>query len=119
MLDSMYTLIYPEQSEYQKSLSWTIRQTGVFHRVDTSTNTNFWMIMSPMANSKLHQMLSTAVQEFSWHKLHAFNWDNLHSEILSCYIGNWRWYLNHLSDNISSSVGDVWNRRRTMEVDDL
>lgn len=115
-LDITYILRYPERKSVQTdspssstkekdgtaeegSYEWSIRQTGVYHRrvfgFPKTTAENFWILLHPLQNSKIHQRLENASR-----KLNPLEMENdpmrLHLLIFSSHVDDWRWYLHDM-----------------------
>lgn len=102
--DTSYIFVYTERHGGLKRTSWPIRQTGVFHRYNSKADTNLWIILHPMPQSKVQERLDELVIKQAASTSLCNDWHQLHLLIISSYMNNWRWYLNDLSDEISETV---------------
>lgn len=87
------------------TVSWTIRQVGVFHRFEPSGKGNLWILLHASPQTKLQQHLEQTLSTRPEDVLQL--WSSLHLMILFTYLGNWRWYIRHLGDGVENSVSCV------------
>ncbi|KAA8651230.1 uncharacterized protein ATNIH1004_000108 [Aspergillus tanneri] len=100
--DIQYLFTYAEDHRTNGRVLWTIRQICVFHRYDASGSGNLWILLHARPCSKVQQHLEAAIREqrdelFS-------DWFALHSVVLSSYLGNWRWCIGKLGEEVEKSV---------------
>ncbi|KAF7543274.1 hypothetical protein G7Z17_g10870 [Cylindrodendrum hubeiense] len=87
---SLYTTRYPEFKENESK--WVIRQSGMYHRFDTTTRQSLYILFNPAPNSKAHQeakeLLLSNLDEGAQNDPF---W--LHQTLFSSYYPNWRQYI--------------------------
>lgn len=85
-----YTIRYPEYKPSDEE--WTIRQSGIYHRLNRKTKQSLYIVFNPTPNSKLHQALLSTLQ-FNDSKRSPF-W--LHQTLFATYVPAWRHYIASL-----------------------
>ncbi|KAI9927065.1 hypothetical protein MW887_003447 [Aspergillus wentii] len=95
-----YLFAYAEEYKTQTTISWTIRQIGVFHRFDPSGRNNLWIFLHAKRNSTIQQQIEESIMQ---HGHDAGNWCTMHLLVLS-YLCNWRWCIRNLGDEIDKTV---------------
>jgi hypothetical protein len=88
-IEMAYTIRYPEYKPSDEE--WTIRQSGVYHRLNRKTKQSLYIVFNPTPNSKLHQSLLAHVQ--SDDSKSSF-W--LHQTLFATYVPAWRHYIASL-----------------------
>ncbi|KAF3397420.1 hypothetical protein DPV78_007373 [Talaromyces pinophilus] len=84
-----YTIRYPEYKPSDEE--WTIRQSGVYHRLNRKTKQSLYIVFNPTPNSKMHQALLSNLQ--SDDSKSSF-W--LHQTLFATYVPAWRHYIASL-----------------------
>lgn len=85
-----YSIRYPEYKPSDEE--WTIRQSGIYHRLNRKTKQSLYIVFNPTPNSKLHQALLSTLQ-FADGKRSSF-W--LHQTLFATYVPAWRHYIASL-----------------------
>ncbi|GFF98939.1 isoform 2 of receptor-interacting serine/threonine-protein kinase 4 [Aspergillus udagawae] len=100
--DMQYLFTYAEDDNRGGIASWRIRQVCIFHRYDPSGWGNLWILIhaKPQSNlqGRMEQILSTDPAALLG------RWFSMHLLVLSTYLGNWRWYIRTLGDEIEKTV---------------
>lgn len=89
-IEMAYSIRYPEYKPSDEE--WTIRQSGIYHRLNRKTKQSLYIVFNPTPNSKLHQALLSTLQ-FADGKRSSF-W--LHQTLLETYVPAWRHYIASL-----------------------
>lgn len=84
-----YTIRYPEYKPLDEE--WTIRQSGIYHRLNRKTKQSLCIVFNPTPNSKLHQALLSHLR--SDDSKPSF-W--LHQTLFATYVPAWRHYIASL-----------------------
>ncbi|KAE8417534.1 hypothetical protein BDV36DRAFT_283721 [Aspergillus pseudocaelatus] len=100
--DMQYLFTYAESNAAQGSVPWTIRQTCVFHRYNPAGSGNLWVFFHARPRSKMQQLIEAEIT--SQHAGVFKSWYSMHLLVLSAYIGNWRWCIRSLGEEIESTV---------------
>lgn len=100
--DIQYLLPYVESYDIGGSKKYTHRWVGVFNRFSPEmAGQNLWIILHPKQNSEAQQRIESAVKQ----TLDFCNHPSLlHLVILSSYIGNWRFYIQSLGEEVERMV---------------
>ncbi|KAH7304293.1 hypothetical protein B0I35DRAFT_445457 [Stachybotrys elegans] len=85
-----YTIRYPEFKESSKE--WIIRQTGLLHHLDVSTQKTLYLLFNPMSDSKAHESAMRFMDSDS-DPSHGQNPFWLHETVFSAYLPAWRQYI--------------------------
>ncbi|KUJ18809.1 uncharacterized protein LY89DRAFT_780813 [Mollisia scopiformis] len=111
--ETSYQLRYVERNERAHGDPWSVRQTGVYHKISgvgTTGLTNMWMLLHPMPNSKAYRRLQESTSEDDAGEAVDADPLRLHLLVFSSYIDNWRLYLHdmtrqflELEDNLMTS----------------
>lgn len=88
-IEMAYTIRYPEYKPSDEE--WTIRQSGVYHRLNRKTKQSLYIVFNPTPNSKLHQSL---LAHFQSDDSESSFW--LHQTLFATYIPAWRHYIASL-----------------------
>lgn len=87
---------------------WSLRHTGIYHHHNTAADFDLWIIVHPVSDSALErQLLALAKNRDVPHFMHSKIYDDpfqLHLLIYSTYLGNWRWYLQFLGNEVKRQV---------------
>jgi hypothetical protein len=87
-----YTIRYPEFKKNEEDGEWVIRQTGVYHRFDTSTRRSIYILLNPTTDSKAQLKAQDCMAAFTTSTSDvSSNW--LHRVVLSVYLPAWRQYI--------------------------
>lgn len=97
-----YLFTYAESNAAQGGVPWTIRQTCVFHRYNPAGSGNLWIFFHARPRSKMQQLIEAEIT--SQHTGVFKNWYSMHLLVLSAYIGNWRWCIRSLGEEIEKTV---------------
>ncbi|KAF7536280.1 hypothetical protein G7054_g4650 [Neopestalotiopsis clavispora] len=82
-----YVFKYAEMKTYGiKRTGWVIRQTGLYQRVNSKTDSTVWMVIFPNQDPYCQEIMSHML-ELGPHPLYA------HIAIFSRHLDNWRWYM--------------------------
>jgi hypothetical protein len=97
-----YLFAYAEDYISQGKVSWTIRQSCVLHRYNPAGTGNLWIFLHAKPRSKMQQQIEVEVasQSAGIPK----NWFSMHLLALSAYMGNWRWCIRNLGEEIEKTV---------------
>ncbi|KAE8348041.1 hypothetical protein BDV28DRAFT_165344 [Aspergillus coremiiformis] len=100
--DMQYLFAYAEDHAAQGNVPWTIRQICVFHRYSPATSGNLWIFLHARPRSPMQQKIEAAIAlpQAGVSK----NWFAMHSLVLSTHIGNWRWCIRSLGEEIEKTV---------------
>lgn len=83
----LYTIRYPEYKEGENE--WSIRQTGICHRINTETRQSVVLLLGPKPNSSSHATLysffTTAGNQYT-----GTTWFALHDALLKAHLPAWR-----------------------------
>ncbi|EED20718.1 conserved hypothetical protein [Talaromyces stipitatus ATCC 10500] len=90
--DIAYTIRYPEWKPMDEE--WTIRQTGVYHRLNTRTKQSLYIIFNPTPGSKLHKSLVLSPNDYSGESRRSLVW--VHQKLFATYMPAWRYYIASL-----------------------
>lgn len=90
-IEMAYTIRYPEYKPSDEE--WTIRQSGIYHRLNHKTKQNLYIVFNPTPNSKLHQSLLSKLQANDSKPPSPF-W--LHQTLFTTYVPAWRHYVASL-----------------------
>ncbi|KAK4086526.1 hypothetical protein Purlil1_9142 [Purpureocillium lilacinum] len=89
-IEISYTIRYPEFKEADKE--WTMRQSGVCHRVNTETRQSVFILLNPKPNAKgqllIEKHLSSRIDGRATDGLLS-----MHQVLLSGYLPAWRQYI--------------------------
>lgn len=88
-IDTAYTIRYPEYKLSDEE--WTIRQSGIYHRLNRKTGQSLHVLFNPTPKSKLYQSLLAQLQTND-EKSPAW----LHQTLFATYIPAWRQYIASL-----------------------
>ncbi|KAL4812110.1 hypothetical protein BDW67DRAFT_188990 [Aspergillus spinulosporus] len=103
--DTQYLLPCIADCSRGGSMKWTDRWLGVFHRFSPEPNghgRNLWIFLHANYNSEAQNRIqSTVHSDLSQHP------QSLHLAALSSYIGNWRWYIRSLGEEVESMANNV------------
>ncbi|KAH8886044.1 hypothetical protein GQ53DRAFT_845153 [Thozetella sp. PMI_491] len=98
-----YTLRYPQ---YKPNLrGWYIRQSGVYHLLDSRTGQSVIVLFSPVANSAAQQAAMARIQQCirspdpMW----------IHEALFSAYFPAWREYIAHFERELLSIAGTTFS----------
>ncbi|KAJ3495582.1 hypothetical protein NLG97_g3290 [Lecanicillium saksenae] len=83
----LYTIRYPEFKESENE--WSIRQTGICHRINTETRQTIILLLGPKPNSKSHEMISDYLMK-STSQYSGSAWFEVHDILLKAHIPAWR-----------------------------
>ncbi|OAA80662.1 Mg2+ transporter protein, CorA-like/Zinc transport protein ZntB [Akanthomyces lecanii RCEF 1005] len=83
----LYTIRYPEFKESENE--WSIRQTGICHRINTQTRQSIVLLLGPKPNSKSHATLYAFLTTASNHYT-GNTWFALHDALLKAHLPAWR-----------------------------
>ncbi|KAI1324443.1 hypothetical protein F5Y16DRAFT_305053 [Xylariaceae sp. FL0255] len=118
--DISYTFRYPEFKAQNNR--WSLRQSGVYHRVQHDTGHHVIILLSPSPKSAASQRISDKLSDVSLSKLGK---DGLwvHSLLFSTYIPSWRQYIYHLQEQLlpatnSALAADI-DRKMHVTYEDL
>ncbi|KAB8208458.1 hypothetical protein BDV34DRAFT_233333 [Aspergillus parasiticus] len=100
--DMQYLFAYAEHNAAQGNVPWTIRQTCVFHRYNPAGSGNLWIFFHARPRSKMQQQIETEI--ISQHAGVSKSWYSMHLLVISAYIGNWRWCIRSLGEEIEKTV---------------
>ncbi|KAF9892111.1 hypothetical protein FE257_002517 [Aspergillus nanangensis] len=100
--DMHYLFAFAEDYTVKGNVSWTIRQICVFHRYDPSGSGNLWILLHSKPQSKVQQQIERALSTNPTKFLH--DWYSIHLLVFSAYLGNWRWCIRNLGDEIERTV---------------
>lgn len=100
--DMQYLFAYAENNAAQGNVPWTIRQTCVFHRYNPAGSGNLWIFFHARPRSKMQQQIEAEIT--SQHAGVSKRWYSMHLLVLSAYIGNWRWCIRSLGEEIEKTV---------------
>ncbi|EED20719.1 conserved hypothetical protein [Talaromyces stipitatus ATCC 10500] len=92
VIDIAYTIRYPEWKPMDEE--WTIRQTGVYHRLNTRTKQSLYIIFNPTPGSKLHKSLVLSPNDYSGESRRSLVW--VHQKLFATYMPAWRYYIASL-----------------------
>ncbi|KAK7989380.1 pho87 protein [Apiospora arundinis] len=87
--EALYTLRYPEFK--MSDGKWVLRQSGLYHRYNTTTSQSLYILLNPMPRSQLQERVSAYLQEHSQETLTDPFW--LHRLLLSTHLPAWRHYI--------------------------
>ncbi|KAH8697601.1 hypothetical protein BGW36DRAFT_427557 [Talaromyces proteolyticus] len=94
IIEVSYTVRYPEHKT--NADQWVIRQTGIYHQLNTKTGQSLYVLFNPMSASKAHreaqEWLLTHAQEAQKEPF----W--LHRIVFSAYFPAWRQYIASLEN---------------------
>ncbi|KAF3037231.1 hypothetical protein E8E12_005570 [Didymella heteroderae] len=80
---------------------WSLRHTGVCHRLKATGQADVIVLLHPVRKPLLEQMIVTLKEDGTRrHKL----CDRpvlLHEMLYGCYFDNWRWYMRHLGNRVA------------------
>ncbi|KAJ6785979.1 hypothetical protein PWT90_06274 [Aphanocladium album] len=83
----LYTIRYPEFKDSENE--WSIRQTGICHRINIETRQTILLLLSPKPNSKSHQAIHDYLTATTSH--YAGNtWFAVHDVLLKAHLPAWR-----------------------------
>ncbi|KAI9737189.1 MAG: hypothetical protein M1834_000782 [Cirrosporium novae-zelandiae] len=102
ILEIAYLFKYPEQNQYPEEDGdpWSIRQTGVYHQLDTKAMKNIWIIIHPKKDAAARMQLDNCLKspsesiEISRHPF------LVHILLISTYVDNWRWYMAYYEEKL-------------------
>ncbi|KAL4745163.1 hypothetical protein BDW72DRAFT_211694 [Aspergillus terricola var. indicus] len=103
--DTQYLLPYIADCSRGGPTKWTDRWLGVFHRFSPEPNgrgRNLWIFLHANHDSEAQNRIQSTVSAHSDLSQHP---QSLHLAALSSYIGNWRWYIRSLGEEVESMVG--------------
>lgn len=115
-VDVSYQLNYVEKTG-RRLIPWSWRHTGVYHhRRQPSQNEkgyDFFILLHPNEDSISDKRILNGLGIFEDSRLQPGLGPNeardqsilVHSLVLSSFICNWRWYLQHLGDRFEKYVG--------------
>ncbi|TQV95757.1 corA-like mg2+ transporter protein domain-containing protein [Cordyceps javanica] len=86
-LEILYTIRYPEFKESEEE--WSIRQTGICHRINTETRQSIVLLLSPKPKSKSHEKVYEYLTTPSNHYT-GNTWFALHNVLLEAHLPAWR-----------------------------
>jgi hypothetical protein len=100
--DIQYLLPYVESYGIDGSTKYTDRWVGVFNRFSPErAGQNLWIILHPKQNSEAQQRIESAAEQ----ALGFCNYPSLlHLVILSSYMGNWRFCIQNLGEEVERMV---------------
>ncbi|KAK7964949.1 hypothetical protein PG996_000689 [Apiospora saccharicola] len=85
----LYTLKYPEFKASDGK--WVLRQSGLYHRYNTSTSQSLYILLNPMPRSQMQERLLSHLRDHSQASLTDPFW--LHRLLLSTHLPAWRHYI--------------------------
>ena len=85
----LYTLKYPEFKASDGK--WVLRQSGLYHRYNTSTSQSLYILLNPMPRSQMQERLLAHLRDHSQATLTNPFW--LHGLLLSTHLPAWRQYI--------------------------
>ncbi|KAB8228804.1 uncharacterized protein BDW43DRAFT_290008 [Aspergillus alliaceus] len=100
--DMQYLFAYAEDNSAQVNVPWTIRQICVFHRYNPTGSGNLWIFLHARPRSVMQQLIEAEIT--SQHAGIPKHWFSMHLLVLSTYIGNWRWCIRSLGEEIEKTV---------------
>ncbi|KAL4754382.1 hypothetical protein BDW72DRAFT_190244 [Aspergillus terricola var. indicus] len=112
--DIQYLLPYVESYGDVESTKYTDRWVGVFNRFSPErAGQNLWIILHPEQNSEAQQRIESAAK----HALDLWNHPSLlHLVILSSYMGNWRFCIQSLGEEVERMTDRVMVSKFTDET---
>lgn len=111
MADLQYLLVYPEGYPLGDSVSWTTRQIAVFHRYSPSGSGNICILLHAKPRSTMQMRLEVFCFPLKNNINLQRDWHILHFLVLSCHIGNWRWYMRSLGRAVEGIIGTTSSMR--------
>ncbi|KAF7596890.1 hypothetical protein BBP40_011935 [Aspergillus hancockii] len=100
--DLQYLFAYAEDYTSQGKVSWTIRQSCIFHRYNPAGTGDLWIFLHAKPRSKMQQQIEA---EVTTHTAGVpKTWFSMHLRALSAYMGNWRWCIRSLGEEIEKTV---------------
>ncbi|KAE8383107.1 hypothetical protein BDV26DRAFT_304010 [Aspergillus bertholletiae] len=100
--DMQYLFAYADQSAAHGDIPWTIRQTCVFHRYNPAGSGNLWIFLHARPRSKMQQQIEAEIT--SQYAGVSKSWYSMHLLVLSAYIGNWRWCIRSVGEQIEKTI---------------
>lgn len=97
-----YLFTYAEDDNRGGIATWRIRQVCIFHRYDPSGSGNLWILVHANPQSKLQRRIEQILSTDPAALLR--QWFSMHLLVLSTYLGNWRWCIRTLGDEIEKTV---------------
>ncbi|KAK8056453.1 hypothetical protein PG993_001680 [Apiospora rasikravindrae] len=85
----LYTLKYPEFKLSEGK--WVLRQSGLYHRYDTTTSQSLYILLNPMPRSQMQERVAAHLRDHPHTILVDTFW--LHRLLLSTHLPAWRQYI--------------------------
>ncbi|KAL2827123.1 hypothetical protein BJY01DRAFT_262083 [Aspergillus pseudoustus] len=95
---------------------YTDRRLGVFHRFSPGSETeNLWIFLWPERKGEARKRVESAAASLGleWCQ----NPHNLHLTVLAAYIGNWRWYIRMIGNEVENITNHVTVSRFSEDTD--
>jgi hypothetical protein len=105
MIEVSYTIKYPEYKE--KDDRWVIRQTGVYHRYDSTTSQSIFILLSPTPQSKAHLEAAKWLSMSSYHSKIEADPFWLHRLLFTAYFPAWRKYITTIENRFLPVAKDA------------
>ena len=101
----MYRLLYIEKNGRRAPRDpWSVRQTGVFHEIQSNHRDNCYILIHPMVNSTVQSRLNGLLTHPNTSQLFNQNPLMIHVLIFSSYLENWQPYMESISQTYKSLV---------------
>ncbi|KAJ5107216.1 hypothetical protein N7456_003891, partial [Penicillium angulare] len=101
-IQTSYTFKYPEHSPEHNT--WSIRQTGVYHKRDMGKDQSTWVLFNPTPGSKGHCLVEEWIKSERREATYDPAW--LHWTLFAAYMPPWRIYIA----DIERQVLDIANK---------
>ncbi|KAF6822268.1 hypothetical protein CPLU01_12128 [Colletotrichum plurivorum] len=89
-----YSIRYPEYKPFERE--WVIRQTGVYHKFNTESSQNLFILFNPTPDSKAHQRAEDWITTYGQDSPEDIFW--LHRVLFQTYLPAWRLYSSYLEE---------------------
>lgn len=90
-----YNMRFFERNNHPSGCPWSLRQTGIYQKLNISTQQSTWMILQPSA--KLSAMIERYLQTpFKTRTNSLTRTTHMHMAIISCLIQTWLGYTDYL-----------------------
>ena len=99
--DVSYQVRYVELNGRGGASPWSLRHTGVFHRLNAAESTDVVVLLHPVRKPLLEQMILSLKEDDERRRQLCENPPLLHEILYGCYFDNWRWYMRYLGDKIT------------------
>lgn len=93
-----YQIRYVEMNKRKGPNPWSLRHTGVYHRLESKETFNIVVVLHPVGTPLFENIIAELQHDKPLRQRVCGTPLLLHEKLFACYFDQWRWYIRDLGD---------------------